>query len=127
MTSIYVYPEYKEALSNIEKFSHLIILWWADKRDNACSRKTLKATPPFPEAPLTGIFTCCSPARPNPIGLTVVKLLKLAYNESRIIIDYIDAWDGTPVIDIKPYLPKSHLVRNTNLPQWFSSLKVPKE
>jgi len=110
-------------LRHIEKFSHIIVLWWISMRDNPNDRATLLVTPPRLSKPVeTGVFSSRSPSRPNPIGLTKVKLLDVENN--KLIIDRIDALDGTPVLDIKPYLPGDSLPLNDiRLPEWFKSLK----
>ncbi|MHA1171540.1 MAG: TrmO family methyltransferase domain-containing protein, partial [Candidatus Heimdallarchaeota archaeon] len=72
------------------------------------------------EPPISGIFATRAPVRPNPIGLTTVKLLKIEGN--KIYIDRTDAFDNTPIIDIKPYLPNSDCILNTTLPDYFEPL-----
>ena len=114
---------YTTGLRHIEQFSHIIVLWWISMRDNPQDRSQMLATPPrldtFVE---TGVFSCRSPARPNPIGLTKVRLLKIDNN--KLYIDRIDALDGTPVLDIKPYLPGDSVpIEEIKLPNWFRHLK----
>ncbi len=111
-------------LRHIEKFSHVFVLWWISMRDNPQDRSQLLASPPKLEKPVeTGVFSSRSPARPNPIGLTKVKLLKVENN--RLYIDRIDAIDGTPVLDVKPYLPGDSVKRDKiELPEWFEFLQT---
>ena len=123
-TSIIVHEAYKGALLNIEFFSHLIVLWWITDRDSTENRAVLQVRPRG-RPPLSGVFTCRSPSRPNPIGLTVVGLEAYEKEANRLIIDRIDAFHGTPVIDIKPYIPASDSIRNVILPDWFEDLKSP--
>ena len=120
---IEIYQPYVSGLRHIEKFSHIFILWWISMRDNPVDRSNLLASPPQLEKRVeTGVFSSRSPARPNPIGLTKVKLLKVENN--RLYVDRIDAIDGTPVLDIKPYLPGDSVeVSNIGLPDWFEQLK----
>lgn len=126
-TSIIVYEAYKAALSNIEFFSHLIILWWITGRDNATDRAVLQVWPKNrPNAPLSGVFTCRSPSRPNPIGHSIVALQFYDKQTNRLVIDRIDAFHRTPVIDIKPYFPSSDTIRNVTLPDWFEDLGEPR-
>ncbi|MEE9409995.1 MAG: TrmO family methyltransferase, partial [Candidatus Heimdallarchaeota archaeon] len=98
--------------------------WWISMRDNPQDRSQLLASPPKLEKPVeTGVFSSRSPARPNPIGLTKVKLLKVENN--RLYIDRIDAIDGTPVLDVKPYLPGDSVKRDKiELPEWFEFLQT---
>jgi tRNA-Thr(GGU) m(6)t(6)A37 methyltransferase TsaA len=90
------------ALLGIEGYSHLFILYWMHLRNDAKHRGTLQVTPPRHEgAPLTGVFACRSPSRPNPIGLTVVELKKV--KGCVLEVTGLDALEGSPVVDIKPY------------------------
>jgi len=120
---IEIYQPYTTGLRHIENFSHVYILWWISMRDNPQDRSTMLARPPkLGKSVETGVFSCRSPARPNPIGLTKVKLLKAENN--RLYIDRIDAIDGTPVLDVKPYLPgDSTPISEIKLPEWFEHLK----
>ena len=90
------------ALLGIEGYSHLFVLYWMHLRDDEGNRGTLQVTPPRHEgAPLTGVFACRSPSRPNPIGLTVVELKRV---EGCVLeVSGLDALEGSPVVDIKPY------------------------
>ena len=120
---IEIYQPYVSGLRHIEKFSHIFVLWWISMRDNPMDRSNLSASPPKLEKPIeTGVFSSRSPARPNPIGLTKVKLLEVKNN--RLYIDRIDAIDGTPVLDVKPYLPGDSVeISDLKLPEWFENLK----
>ena len=93
--------EYLEALSGIEDFSHLFVLFWLHETSEK-NRKKLKTHPCGREdMPLVGLFATCTPHRPNPIGLTRVKLLDVQGNV--ITVQGLDAFNGTPVLDIKPF------------------------
>jgi tRNA-Thr(GGU) m(6)t(6)A37 methyltransferase TsaA len=92
-----VLPEFEPGLLDIEGFSHLIVLWTFDRSDGF----DLSVTPPTDDRP-HGVFATRSPRRPNPIGLTIVELL--ARDGSKLQVRGIDMLDGTPVLDIKPYL-----------------------
>lgn len=83
-------------LEGVERFSHLIVLYWMD----GARRDVLRQTPRHLDAP-RGCFALRSPLRPNPVSLSVVELL--AVEENVLIIRGIDCRDGTPLIDIKPY------------------------
>jgi len=90
--------EFEPGLKDIEGFSHLFVLWEFDRADG-CS---LIATPPTDESRPHGVFATRSPRRPNPIGLTVVELLR---RDGPVLhVRGVDMLDGTPVLDIKPYL-----------------------
>ncbi len=120
---IEIHEPYILGLRHIEKFGHIIVLWWISMRDTTKDRATLLVTPPRLSKPVeTGVFSSRSPSRPNPIGLTKVKLLKV--ENGKLFVDRIDALDGTPVLDIKPYLPGDSLpLKDIRLPEWFESLK----
>jgi tRNA (adenine37-N6)-methyltransferase len=90
--------EFEAGLKDIEGFSHLIVLWEFDRADGF----DLIAHPPTDAKRPHGVFATRSPRRPNPIGLTVVELL--GRNGAALHVRGIDMLDGTPVLDIKPYL-----------------------
>ena len=90
-------PELEAGLADIEGFSHLYVIWVFDRAEGA----ELIAYPPSDNRP-HGVFATRSPQRPNPIGLTVVELL--GREGSRLRVKGIDMLDGTPIVDIKPYL-----------------------
>ena len=90
-------PEFEAGLKDIEGFSHLYVLWVFDR----VTDYDLIATPPVDPRP-HGVFSTRSPRRPNPIGLTVVRLLRRDGN--KLHVRGVDMLDGTPVLDIKPYL-----------------------
>jgi tRNA-Thr(GGU) m(6)t(6)A37 methyltransferase TsaA len=90
-------PEFEPGLTDIEGFSHLFVIWAFDRSEGF----DLAGTPPSDDRP-HGVFATRSPRRPNPIGLTVVELL---YRDGpRLGVRGIDMLDGTPILDIKPYL-----------------------
>jgi len=115
-TKVKIFKKYLEGLTNIENYSHLVILYWLNKIAPE-ERLTIKIKPPYDFTPTLGTFATRFPARPNPIGLTVVKLIKR--EEDVLIVEGLDAEENTPVIDIKPYIPwydkpKGKVV----LPEW---------
>jgi tRNA-Thr(GGU) m(6)t(6)A37 methyltransferase TsaA len=92
-----VLPEFESGLADIDGFSHLFLLWVFDRSHGF----DLFGTPPCDDRG-HGVFATRSPRRPNPIGLTVVELLK---RDGRLLhVRGVDMLDGTPVLDIKPYL-----------------------
>lgn len=110
---------YIPALKELEEFSHVDVIWWFDGCDNEEDRKTLEASKPYKKGPETlGVFAIRSPFRPNPIALSVVEIIHIDYENGIIQIPYIDANDGTPVIDLKPYTPSLDRVENPKVPKW---------
>ena len=92
-----IQPEFERGLADIEGFSHLFVIWVFDRSE----RVELVGTPPSDNRP-HGVFATRSPRRPNPIGLTVVELLR---RDGRMLhVRGVDMLDGTPILDIKPYL-----------------------
>jgi len=119
-----VYPEYAEGLRGIDGFSHLILITWLHKADDEGKRRVLVVKPRRfmmlgfkpEELPVMGVFACDSPHRPNPIGLSIVRLLG---REGRILrVAGLDLFDGTPVLDIKAYTP-DRAVDNVVVPEWY--------
>jgi tRNA-Thr(GGU) m(6)t(6)A37 methyltransferase TsaA len=90
-------PEFEGGLKDIEGFSHLFVIWAFDRSEGFA----LEVTPPTDDRP-HGVFATRSPRRPNPIGLTVVELL--GREGASLRVRGIDMLDGTPILDIKPYL-----------------------
>jgi tRNA-Thr(GGU) m(6)t(6)A37 methyltransferase TsaA len=125
LTCIVVYEPYTEALLNIEHFSHIIVLWWISGRDTPEDRKVLQTKPKRETAPWSGVFSCRAPMRPNPIGLSIVAL-ETFEQPNRLIVDRIDAFHESPVIDLKPYIPASESIPSAKLPEWFADLRSPR-
>lgn len=92
-----ILPEFELGLTDIEGISHLFVLWEFDRAQGF----ELLGTPPCDDRP-HGVFATRSPYRPNPIGLTVVELLRR--EGSRLHVRGVDMLDGTPILDLKPYL-----------------------
>ena len=93
-----ILPELERGLQDIEGFSHLFVVWVFDRAEPG---DVLEATPPTDDRP-HGVFATRSPQRPNPIGLTALELLRRDGN--KLHVRGVDMLDGTPILDIKPYL-----------------------
>ena len=104
VSEIVIDEEYLPGLCDVETRSHLIVLSWFDRAD----RSLLRATPPHTQIE-HGVFATRSPDRPNPVAFSVVDLLGRKRNVLRV--RGLDALDGTPVIDIKPYSPEIDCVQ----------------
>ncbi|MHA2248941.1 MAG: tRNA (N6-threonylcarbamoyladenosine(37)-N6)-methyltransferase TrmO [Candidatus Kariarchaeaceae archaeon] len=120
-TYLDILPDFRPALKDLEKYSHLIVLWWISGRDNEESRANRQDAPPN-DCPVTGVFASRSPARPNPIGLTVVNILNVYHETGLVSIRRIDAFTDSPIIDLKGYLPSSDRVEMASVPKWFEYL-----
>ncbi len=99
-----ILPEYAAGLADVEGFSHLFVIWAFDRSEGF----SLEARPPSDNRP-HGVFATRSPRRPNPIGLTVVELLRR--DGAKLHVRGVDMLDGTPILDLKPYLSSVPLER----------------
>jgi len=107
-----------EALDNLDGFSHIVVLYWMHQAMSG--EVPLKIHPRGKqELPLLGLFATRTPNRPNRIGIATVRLLERQGNILRV--EGLDAIDGTPVIDIKPYIPGNDSVTNAKVPPWITS------
>jgi tRNA-Thr(GGU) m(6)t(6)A37 methyltransferase TsaA len=96
--TLLIEPPYRDGLLGLERGSHVIVLTWLHH-----APRTLIVQKPRHAAEPKGVFSLRSPARPNPVGLHVAKLVALDISTGRVDLDAIDVLDGTPVIDLKPY------------------------
>ena len=121
---IEIFPEYREGLLGLEQFSHIHVLYWLHENDHAEGRAVLQVHPRGNETnPLTGVFATHSPRRPNPIALSRCRIK--AVEKNRIEVDEIDAFDGSPVIDIKSYFPDDAGAEPYRFPRWEKSADRP--
>ncbi|MFO8056178.1 MAG: tRNA (N6-threonylcarbamoyladenosine(37)-N6)-methyltransferase TrmO [bacterium] len=120
VSEVIINEELAGVLDGIEDYSHLNILYWAHRTPES-SRDIRKVHPMGrKDNPLTGVFATCSPARPNPILLTSVKLLKREGNV--LTVQGLDAVDGSPVIDVKPYVPTYQVKEEVKIPWWMERI-----
>jgi tRNA-Thr(GGU) m(6)t(6)A37 methyltransferase TsaA len=110
-TWIEIFEPYSDALLGLEGFSHILVFFWFHENDTTNRRKTLQVHPRGDKKnPLSGVFATHSPLRPNLIGITICKIKSI--RNRRIEIEDIDAFDGTPVIDVKCYIPSRIEISN---------------
>jgi tRNA-Thr(GGU) m(6)t(6)A37 methyltransferase TsaA len=115
--TIEINPAYEDGLMGLDQNSHIIVFSWFHESDTPEKRKTLQVHPRRNKAnPLTGVFATRSPVRPNPISIMACKILSI--ERRRVHVDAIDAFDGTPVIDIKPYVPRLDAISEVRMPGW---------
>ena len=115
-TTIVLDEKYQSGLLGLDGFSHIWVFWWFDRNDTPEQRAVLQVHPRRnPDNPLTGVFATRSPMRPNLIALTLCRVVSIRDNVVRI--EKIDAFDGTPVLDIKPYIPPD--VTTATVPAWL--------
>ena len=117
ITEIVIDESYTDGMLGLDGYSHINVLYWLHENDTAAGRGVLQVHPRRdPKNPLTGVFATHSPVRPNPIALTRCKVL--AIDGLRIRIEEIDARDGSPVIDIKCYIPHDDADADILVPDW---------
>jgi tRNA-Thr(GGU) m(6)t(6)A37 methyltransferase TsaA len=121
--TVEVFPEFEKALQGLDGYSHLFIMSYLHKLRpeqigplKVKPRRATKRGFKLEELPTLGVFALDSPTRPNPIGLTLVRLLKI--QGGRLFVSGIDLFDGTPVIDIKPYQP-DYEAKKYSMPEWY--------
>jgi len=107
---------YQSGLLGLEQWSHAQVIWWFDKNDTPQKRAILQVHPRGnPQNPVTGVFACRSPVRPNLIALSLCKIVSV--KENVIEVEKIDADEGTPVLDLKPFTP-SDSASGVKVPDW---------
>jgi len=112
-----------EALDGITGFSHLFVLFWLSQIPDE-QRMIMKVHPRGRmDMPLLGVFATRTNLRPNPIGLTLVELLKVEGNT--LTVRGLDAFDGTPILDIKPF-DSWDTAKNARVPDWWIKLNEEK-
>ncbi len=123
---IEIYPEFAAGLDGIDGYSHLFVLVYFDRLRpeqigplKVKPRGLLRRGFKLEELPELGVFALDSPTRPNPIGLTLARVIKR--EGKRIFVQGLDFFDGTPVLDIKCYRPQ-YRVDEYTLPEWFQKL-----
>ena len=110
----------RAGLQQLECFSHVMVFWWADQMDREDRRNILTTELPYAEGVEVGVFACRSEYRPNPIALTTIPIMAVNVEKGEVIIPWIDAFDGTPIIDLKPYIPICDRIREATAAPWMA-------
>ena len=119
LSKVRMFPEFCVGLEGLNNFSHINILYWFHLRDNEEERRTLRVVPRrHLGAPQVGVFASRSPSRPNLVGLSVVELVKI--QDCTLVVRGLDALEGSPIIDIKPYIPRADSISDARVPEWTS-------
>jgi tRNA-Thr(GGU) m(6)t(6)A37 methyltransferase TsaA len=122
-TVIEVFEPYREALDGLDGFSHIWVLYWFDQNDTPRGRSQLKVHPrKDPSNPLTGVFATHAPVRPNLVAMTRCRIRFI--RDLVIGVEDLDALDGSPVIDIKCYLPEQ-TPDDVRVPPWVARASRP--
>ena len=119
--SLEIMPKYAPALDGLSGFTHVWVFYWFDGHDNPEDRATLKVHPRRnPKNPLTGVFATRAPVRPNLIGLSVCRILKVQGNI--VEVEDLDALEGSPILDLKPYIPQGDALPDAGTPDWLKRI-----
>jgi tRNA-Thr(GGU) m(6)t(6)A37 methyltransferase TsaA len=121
VSELVVFDRWQELLDGIEAFSHILVLYWPHLIEP--ERRNLRKVHPMgrQDLPLQGIFATRSPARPNPVLVSTVPLLGREGNV--LTVKGLEAVDGSPLIDIKPYVESYHGVENPRFPEWLLQIR----
>lgn len=112
-------PQYVPALKGLQDFGDIQVVWWFSGCDNAAARGVLTVDAPYTKGPaLLGTFATRSPARPNPIALSCAHITYMDAENGVLGLAYIDANNGSPVLDLKPYTPSLDRVETPCMPDW---------
>lgn len=115
-------PELAPALEGLSGFSHVWVLYWFHENDRPEERAILRVHPQGnPANPLTGVFATRAPVRPNLIGLTCCRIVCVKNNI--LEVEGLDAHEGSPVLDLKPYIPRGDALPNAHVPGWLKKYK----
>jgi tRNA-Thr(GGU) m(6)t(6)A37 methyltransferase TsaA len=116
-SEIHLDPEYAAGLQGLEGFSHVLVIFFLDRAQGFDPKTQLLRRPRgMEDMHEVGVFAQRTKYRPNPIGITAVKLLGI--NGKVVRVRGLDALDGTPVLDIKPYMPPFDRVEDVKMPPW---------
>jgi len=117
-----IYDVYADGLLGLDGWSHVNVFYWFDKNDTAQQRRVLQVHPRGDKQnPLTGVFACRAPVRPNLIALSVCKILSV--QGSVVTVDDLDAFDATPILDLKPFIPPDAPTKDVRVPAWAGPRK----
>lgn len=121
-SEIVIGDEWLPDLAGIEEFSHLVALFWFDRAHRRREPGQLMLPEGREDMPEIGFFATRTPRRPNPITICCPRLLRREGN--RLIVTGLDAWDGTPVLDVKGYLPRDEQRPDATIPDWQQRLNA---
>jgi tRNA-Thr(GGU) m(6)t(6)A37 methyltransferase TsaA len=115
VTRLRIFDEYGDGLLGLDEWSHVNVLYWFDKNDTPAQRRMLRVHPRGDQKnPLTGVFACRAPVRPNLIALSVCKIISVTGNV--VTVEGLDAFDATPILDLKPFIPSD--TKDLRTPTW---------
>lgn len=118
VSEIRIHKRLARALEGLEAFSHLVVLYGLSKSRGYDVQVHPKGRE---DLPLVGLFATRSPRRPNPLAFSVCELIRR--RGARLLVKGLDAIDGTPVFDVKPYIPARDCIKNARVPAWVRRLR----
>jgi tRNA-Thr(GGU) m(6)t(6)A37 methyltransferase TsaA len=110
---------YRPALRHLDQFTHVMVFWWAHKLDNEKDRSVMQADLPYAPGVRAGVFACRAEYRPNPIAMTTCFIVDVDEEKGLVQLAWIDAFDGTPLVDLKPYIPMADRIRDVDVAEWL--------
>jgi tRNA (adenine37-N6)-methyltransferase len=113
---IHLNDEYVQGIKGLEEFSHVVVVFYMHQATFVSSEHLIRRPRAQANQPEIGVFAQRTKYRPNPIGITTVKLLGIDHNVLTVLA--LDALDSTPVLDLKPYMPAFDRVESARLPAW---------
>jgi len=120
-SEIVLAPHLAELLEGIDAYSHIVVLYWGHAVPPHGRRLTKTHPAGLEKYPKQGIFSTCSPARPNPVLMKVVRLLQR--NGTHLTVEGLDAIDQSPVLDIKPYVADMYPQEDVRIPDWMAEIQ----
>jgi len=120
VSRIIIRPDYRPGLLGLQEFSHIIVITYLHRARFELLHHLQRRPRSMPSMPLLGIFAQRAKDRPNPLGITAVELISV--EPDGLTVRGLDAIDGTPVLDIKPYFPQYDRVENARVPAWTDEL-----
>ncbi len=116
ISEIVLKPELAPGLEGLTRYSHVLVIYWADRATDPAKISLVIHHKGDPRRPLVGVFASRSLHRPNPLGLKLARLLEVRENVLRV--EGLDALDGTPVLDVKPFTPGYDSDEGATAPTW---------
>ncbi|MFH0846759.1 MAG: tRNA (N6-threonylcarbamoyladenosine(37)-N6)-methyltransferase TrmO [Chloroflexota bacterium] len=120
VSEIHIHKQWTSGLAGLDEFSHVIVLFYMHESTFTAKSDLVRRPQGRADMPMLGIFAQRAKHRPNPIGITAVSLLGVHGNV--LTVKGLDAIDGTPVLDVKPYFPIYDCVKQAKTPEWIDRL-----
>jgi tRNA-Thr(GGU) m(6)t(6)A37 methyltransferase TsaA len=118
VTDLVLDEKYKEGLIELKDYSHVIVIYWMHEVTNCDMRAVPQGK--AGQVPEVGIFACRCPQRPNPIGVTTIRILSV--RGSVVTVKGLDVVSNTPILDLKPYTPQYDIAQEATVPEWVNKL-----